>query len=50
MTIDHLLVDTGSSNTWIGANASNPYVPTESSRLTGDGFVSHSIISSCERC
>ncbi|TFK83046.1 aspartic peptidase A1 [Polyporus arcularius HHB13444] len=35
----HLLVDTGSSNTWIGADSSNPYVPTESSRLTGDGFL-----------
>lgn len=27
----NLIVDTGSSSTWVGANASNPYVPTETS-------------------
>jgi hypothetical protein len=31
-----LLVDTGSSNTWIGANASNVYVPSSSSVWTDD--------------
>ncbi|GJE99837.1 acid protease [Phanerochaete sordida] len=31
-----LIVDTGSSNTWIGANTSNPYVPTDTSVGTND--------------
>ncbi|KAJ3809861.1 family A1 protease [Lentinula aff. lateritia] len=32
----HLLVDTGSSNTWIGANSSYAYVPSASSVWTDD--------------
>ncbi|KAJ3799683.1 family A1 protease [Lentinula aff. detonsa] len=32
----HLLVDTGSSNTWVGANASYTYVPSSSSVWTDD--------------
>ncbi|EKM61755.1 uncharacterized protein PHACADRAFT_112598 [Phanerochaete carnosa HHB-10118-sp] len=32
----NLIVDTGSSNTWVGANPSNPYVPTASSVNTTD--------------
>ncbi|GJE97834.1 aspartic peptidase A1 [Phanerochaete sordida] len=32
----HLIVDTGSSNTWVGADAANPYVPTSSSVNTTD--------------
>lgn len=31
-----LLIDTGSSNTWVGARALKPYIPTSSTRLTGD--------------
>ncbi|RPD60618.1 acid protease [Lentinus tigrinus ALCF2SS1-7] len=31
-----LLVDTGSSNTWVGASVSNPYTPSLSSRPTGE--------------
>lgn len=29
-----LIVDIGSSNTWVGADASFPYVPTDTSRST----------------
>jgi len=31
-----LLIDTGSSNTWVGADTSNPYKPTSSSTDTGN--------------
>lgn len=30
-----LFIDTGSSNTWVGANTSNPYRPSKLSRDTG---------------
>jgi cathepsin E len=33
---DNLIVDTGSSNTWIGANSTNPYVKTATSVATND--------------
>ncbi len=36
----NLIVDTGSSNTWVGANTNNPYTPTNSSIDTGDSVVS----------
>jgi cathepsin E len=36
--LDNLLVDTGSSNTWLGAN--NPYVQTKTSVKTDDFVVS----------
>ncbi|KAI0797337.1 aspartic proteinase precursor [Irpex lacteus] len=35
-TTFNLIVDTGSSNTWVGANTNNPYTPTNSSIDTGD--------------
>jgi len=38
LEIDTLLVDTGSSNTWVGAN--QPYVSTNTSRATGNTVVS----------
>ncbi|KAI0690560.1 aspartic peptidase A1 [Cerioporus squamosus] len=31
-----VLVDTGSSNTWVGADPMNPYIATEFSRVTGN--------------
>ncbi|EMD34570.1 hypothetical protein CERSUDRAFT_125176 [Gelatoporia subvermispora B] len=31
-----LIVDTGSSNTWVGANQNRPYNPTSTSQFTGD--------------
>ncbi|EKM48116.1 uncharacterized protein PHACADRAFT_80588, partial [Phanerochaete carnosa HHB-10118-sp] len=31
-----LIVDTGSSNTWVGADPSNPYIPTSTSYDTGE--------------
>ena len=34
---DHLIVDTGSSNTWVGAV--NEYIPTNSSTFTGQLLV-----------
>ncbi|EKM54900.1 uncharacterized protein PHACADRAFT_147173 [Phanerochaete carnosa HHB-10118-sp] len=36
MVVVSLIVDTGSSNTWVGANSSNPYTPTSTSYDTGD--------------
>jgi hypothetical protein len=38
LILDQLLVDTGSANTWVGANKS--YVITNSSMKTSDSFVS----------
>lgn len=35
---DELIVDTGSSNTWVGANTE--YTPTDTSEDTGDSVVS----------
>lgn len=40
MTIVTLIVDIGSSNTWVGANASNPYIPTNTSTSTDTIIVS----------
>ncbi|RPD60612.1 aspartic peptidase A1 [Lentinus tigrinus ALCF2SS1-7] len=34
----NLLVDTGSSNTWVGANKAKPFVRTPSSQFTGSAF------------
>lgn len=36
---DDLIVDTGSSNLWVGANSSKPYVETSSSKSTGETMV-----------
>ncbi|KAH9903191.1 aspartic peptidase A1 [Cubamyces lactineus] len=33
---DQLIVDTGSSNTWVGANAGKPYMPSTTTQYTGD--------------
>ena len=33
-------MDTGSSNTWVGADPDNPYVATSTSIDTGEGVVS----------
>ncbi|KAF9286314.1 hypothetical protein BGZ68_003049 [Mortierella alpina] len=35
-TFYNLIIDTGSSNTWIGANKTKTYKPTSTSRKTGD--------------
>jgi hypothetical protein len=37
-TLDSLLIDTGSSNTWVGAG--KPYVKTKSSMNTSNDLVS----------
>ncbi|KAF7307466.1 Aspartic peptidase A1 [Mycena indigotica] len=33
---DNVILDTGSSNTWVGAQTSHPYIPTRCSKLTGN--------------
>ena len=38
LNLDQLFVDTGSANTWVGAN--KPYIMTTSSMKTSDSFVS----------
>jgi hypothetical protein len=42
-----LLIDTGSSNTWVGAQTK--YVPTSTSKSTGNTVVCLSLISTCVR-
>ena len=39
LVADTLLVDSGSANTWVGANQSRPYIRTKTSVDTGNTFV-----------
>ena len=36
INLDKLLIDISSSNTWIGANSNNPYLPTDTSVPTNN--------------